>query len=722
MTARAEDEKIQHLVGLWVDAAGTVHYAQRSPEGATNASQEPFSPFLWSVQPPVGGECELEELSGPGPVKYLVTAKTPEAFKELSQNRERLDELIRPFEHQWLLSRQERLFTGLRFGDLRRCQLSIKTACEEPDGTSDPKRKGDRVLAIGLWLTGDAEPTLLVIEEESDAAERALLKSFNEILQARDPDIIEGHNVFNFELDYLNQRSRRFRLPRAWGRFGGEPRFRKSRQRVAERWLDFQRCDIPGRTVFDTYLAVQLYDITSREMPGYDLADAAQHFGLATEDEARPVYAGAAASEAYAQDRETFLQSLREDLREIRGLADRLLPTYVAQAQNFPLLLQEACLRGTGQKVEMLLLEKYYAQRASLPEYNEIAAYEGGYTKSFGEGVYQRVLHFDVASLYPSLLLAAQRNPQTDHLGVFIPLLDELRTYRLRYKQLAREAEDAEMRAEYAARQASFKILINSFYGYLGFAGARFADGELAAEVTRQGRELLQQLIEAFNAAGAEVLEADTDGIYVASTPEQWTDPSRLLGEVERVLPAGIHLEYDGSYPGMFCYKAKNYALYDGETITIRGSALRSRGIEPFLKGLTDHLIGWLLGLEEEHPETRVERLALQIQESELAVEQVAKGEHLSMSPFAYRKKIDAGGKPRRAALEVALHMDPMPRMGEKVYYYIKPKEKGQTSDWQRAEAVVHFDPFTAPYDPKYYLKKLTDWKKRYQAYWKKHD
>ena len=38
-------------------------------------------------------------------------------------------------------------------------------------------------------------------------------------------------------------------------------------------------------------------------------------------------------------------------------------------------------------------------------------------------------------------------------------------------------APTADERNESQARQASFKILINSFYGYLGFSGARFGDG-----------------------------------------------------------------------------------------------------------------------------------------------------------------------------------------------------------------------------------------------------
>ena len=111
-------------------------------------------------------------------------------------------------------------------------------------------------------------------------------------------------------------------------------------------------------------------------------------------------------------------------------------------------------------------------------------------------GVFRQVLHFDVASLYPSLLLHIGRNPKNDTLGVFIPLLRRLREYRLKYKLLAKQSPGEEERAEAQARQTNFKILINSFYGYLGFSGARFGDGELAAEVTRRGRELLQQLID----------------------------------------------------------------------------------------------------------------------------------------------------------------------------------------------------------------------------------
>lgn len=548
----------------------------------------------------------------------------------------------------------------------------------------------------------------------SDAAERRLLLDFNLQLAALDPDVVEGHNIFKFDLDYLRTRCWMLRVPCAWGRFGQPASFRNSRIKVAERWVDFPRCDLPGRAVVDTYLLALLNDITTRELNSYGLKEVAIHFGITDEEGTERTYIeGSRIAEAFATDRDRFRAYLEDDLRETQGLANLLLPTYFEQARAFPLPLQEATLRGTTVKIDLLFLEEYYHARQSCPRPPEIRPFDGGYTRSFNEGVFRHVLHFDVASLYPSLLLNIGRNPAADSLGVFIPLLRRLLDYRLRYKLLARSAPTPEERAEADARQGAFKILINSFYGYLGFSGARFGDGELAAEVTRRGRELLQQLIEEFGRQGCTILEADTDGIYLSSDAH-FDRPEELLARVVPILPPGIDLDFDGRYDAMFCYKAKNYALNDSGRIILRGSALRSRGIEPYLKKLTDALITFLLGVSDASPLGLLERYRSGLADRSLPVSEVAKGEILAMNPDAYERFIAGGGKPRRASAEAALQMSPRPRMGERVTYYITPRQKGRTSDWQRARPVALYDPAGAPYDPEHYARKLDDWLERY--------
>ncbi len=704
------------LCGVWIDGEGRARVSVATADGGRREETVPFEPFAWLASNPFDGPVagvQLETLKGTAALGILARASSLEAFDGFIKTaRESVAvDAIRPLESQFLLQRRARLFGDMGFTRLRRCQVDIETA--SADGAfSDATRPEDRVLAIGMRFAGSDK--LLLLEEMSDAAEKRLLLAFNTELAALDPDVIEGHNIFKFDLDYLRNRCRLRRVPCAWGRFGQKATFRNSRLKVAERWIDFPRCDLPGRAVADTYLLALLNDITTRELNSYGLKEVAVHFGITEEDSSERTYIeGSRIAEAFVNDRARFCAYLKDDLRETEGLANLLLPTYFEQARAFPIPLQEATLRGTTVKIDLLFLEEYYHARQSCPQPPEILPFDGGYTRSFNEGVFRHVLHFDVASLYPSLLLNISRNPADDSLGVFIPLLRRLLEYRLKYKQVARTAPAGDARDEAQARQASYKILINSFYGYLGFSGARFGDGELAAEVTRRGRELLQQLIDEFGRHGCTILEADTDGIYLSSD-EFFEKPEELLARVVPILPAGIELEFDGRYDSMFCYKAKNYALLDSGKVTLRGSALRSRGVEPYLKKLTDSLIRYLLGVSDESPAGLIDGYRRQLGDRSLVVAEIAKGEVLGMNPESYERFIAGGGKPRRASAEAALQMSPRPRMGERVTYYITPKQKGKTSDWQRARPLVLHDPVTAPYDPAHYAGKLDDWLERY--------
>src|SRR5437867_4311175 len=64
------------------------------------------------------------------------------------------------------------------------------------------------------------------------------------------------------------------------------------------------------------------------------------------------------------------------------------------------------------------------------------------------------------------------------------------------------------------ALQSTFKILINSFYGYLGFQMGDFNDFDAANQVTAKGRDLIQSVIAWLKKNAAKIVEVDTDGIY----------------------------------------------------------------------------------------------------------------------------------------------------------------------------------------------------------------
>ena len=341
------------ICGLWVAEDGRAHVSVATPDGGRVERVETFRPFVWLNDTPAETNLHgltLEKLQGEGTFDRLVHADDLgiyETFLKTAKLAVGVD-AIRPLESQFLLQHRRRLYQELSFGQLRRCQLDIETGSAD-GGFPDAAKPGDRVLAIGLRLGGKAR--LLLLDAMTDAAEKKLLESLNHTLHELDPDVIEGHNLFKFDLDYLRQRCRRHKVPCAWGRFGQRATFRNSRLKVAERWIDFPRCDLPGRAVVDTYLLVQLYDITTRELTAYGLKDVAVYFGITDEDSAERTYIeGSKIHETYLHDRARFCAYLEDDLRETQGLADQLLPTYFEQVRTFPTLLQEATLRGATSK------------------------------------------------------------------------------------------------------------------------------------------------------------------------------------------------------------------------------------------------------------------------------------------------------------------------------------------------------------------------------------
>ena len=711
------DEFTESICGIWSDGSN-IHLSLADNSGERRVDVIKFSPFLWTsasascdfaksvlLNPPSNG---LPRTPLDAVMLFDSVADMDKYFK--ARDKSLPADRISNVENQFLTRTQARMFGGMSFQQMRRLQLDIEVVCESGEGFPSASRKNDRIIAVGL--SGEGGEKILEIKDFTDEAERELLENLQREIIRRDPDTIEGHNIFKFDLPYIAQRCKMLKTPMQWGRFGGGVSFRKSRLTIAERIFAYTRCDIAGRSVVDTLILVQLYDISAREMVSYTLKESAIHFGI-SKRETRTYLRDDKIGDVFKSDRKTFRAYLSDDLRETAGIAEKLLPTYVAQVQNFPMTLQECLLRGTGMKVESVFLEKYLKAKAALPLPAEGEYIEGALSESYATGVFKNVLHYDVASLYPSLMLVLGKCPRNDYLKIFLDELKSLREYRLKYKKLAREALSGDQRREYDARQKSFKILINSFYGYLGLGTATFGDTSLASEITRMGRELLSKLIDFFKSAGCNVLEADTDGIYLSS--EKYSDkPEELLAMAEEILPDGVDLDFDGKFDAMLCYKAKNYALLQNGEITLRGSAFRNRATEPFLRKLTETMVkDKLLGRDDEAL-LELKRAKESILKGEAAVEDLSKGEYISKSPAQYREDVERTGKGRRAALEAALLMRPMPEAGDKVFYYMTRGDSPREADWKRARPTAMYDAAAAPYDADYYVGKIDDWRERF--------
>src|ERR687892_1896933 len=136
----------------------------------------------------------------------------------------------------------------MRFGDLRRLALDIEVVTGEGHEFPSATREADRIVAVALADTTGFRH--VVRGDRLD--ERALLEETTRLIHERDPDVIEGHNIFRFDLEYLEARARRYGLVLGWGRDGSALRGRPSRLSIAERSIAFRRYEIVGRHVVDT--------------------------------------------------------------------------------------------------------------------------------------------------------------------------------------------------------------------------------------------------------------------------------------------------------------------------------------------------------------------------------------------------------------------------------------------------------------------------------------
>ena len=83
--------------------------------------------------------------------------------------------------------------------------------------------------------------------------------------------------------------------------------------------------------------------------------------------------------------------------------------------------------------------------------------------------------------------------PRRDSHGVFPAVSGGVAQIQADRQGCGPEATEKAERDHYEALQSSFKILINSFYGYLGFQQGTFNDFNMAEAITSTGREILSE-------------------------------------------------------------------------------------------------------------------------------------------------------------------------------------------------------------------------------------
>src|ERR1700736_429796 len=359
------------IVAIELGETGTVKVYRRGKDGSTITEVEPFHPFVWVDSDVVDLGIEAEKLAGDLKYGWRIVV---DSWKELIALRNGLKNAGRdffalsdPVQH-YLTATGRTLFKDLPFEELKRMQLEVLA-------------NDEHIMSITVSDNTGCEELIVVDPKNAEESERNAIKRLTALIKERDPDVIEGHDLFRVHLSYLVARAKKLKTKLDWGRSDGFLRSRPSRLQIAEKTIDYPKFTIDGRHFVDTFLLAQFYDVGLRTLTGFERADVARHFGFC--DKEVSSLAGKELERAYIDNDEKFRRRALCGVRETRAVSALLSPSYFIQAQTFPYNYQDVIVRGNATRINALFLREYFRQRHCIPELPIPQTFEGGYTDVF---------------------------------------------------------------------------------------------------------------------------------------------------------------------------------------------------------------------------------------------------------------------------------------------------------------------------------------------------
>jgi len=102
------------------------------------------------------------------------------------------------------------------------------------------------------------------------------------------------------------------------------------------------------------------------------------------------------------------------------------------------------------------------------------------------------------------------------------------------------------------------------------------------------------------------LVNCDTDSITICKPncePFSEEELQHILKEINNLYPEGLLWEDDGYYETFIVLKAKNYIMYDGKKLSVKGSGLKSSKNEPSIKEFHMEIVNAMIKGETNYTE-----------------------------------------------------------------------------------------------------------------------
>ncbi len=383
---------------------------------------------------------------------------------------------------------------------------------------SDPKR--DPIIMASYV---DSEEKLVICTKEINenyaikaADEKELIKILIDKIKQKDLDIIITYNGDGFDLPYLRERARQLGFRLDIGVDNSEPA-------LVKKGLD-TAAKIRGRLHVDAY---QVLRMLSRfgvvNLVKMDL----ESVNSALFDEEKEKIAAEEINDIWESGKglERLADYNRKDSEVAYRIVAEYLPLFVELGKLVHYTLFDVSRASSSQLVEALLMIESFKKKVLVPNKpneEEVKArlmqtYQGGFVYEPLPGLHENIAVLDFTSLHPTIIISHNVSPDTvncEHEECkqknmspakhwfctkrkgFLPnVVEELFEERVQLKNKLKSLQKGthEYNIVYA-RQHSLKIILNSFYGTLGYARFRWYSREAASAVTAWSREYVKMV------------------------------------------------------------------------------------------------------------------------------------------------------------------------------------------------------------------------------------
>jgi len=446
----------------------------------------------------------------------------------------------------------------------RVCMMDIE--CEDRRGFPDPNR--DAVICITcrdsyderyttfLWTPGGETPASFEQRTQSGGLpngcftrenhticvypdETSMVRAWCDYIRDRDPDVLSGWNLLEFDIPYLQNRMEVLGVSM-------EPLSRLPGQST--------RTSMRGRALFDLLPAYKRMHQGQKESYRLD-AIAEEELG-----EGKMRYTGTV-SDLWEQEPDRLVEYNFRDV-ELCHEIDRkhmIIPFYqeIAGYVGCPLDLT----LSSSRLIDVLILRRSHG-RFVLPSrgYAEGEEFKGAVVFEPSRGLKENVVVLDLTSLYPMAMMTINASPETKDPegelqapngirfkkqpdGLTRTIIADLLEERREKKDLRdRHPFQSPEYLRYNLQQNVIKVIMNSYYGVSGYARFRLYDREIGAAVTSVGRAIIRHTRDVITGMGYTVLYGDTDSCMVQLPADDLDRQIRMAGEIED----RVNKSYDG--------------------------------------------------------------------------------------------------------------------------------------------------------------------------------